>query len=155
MKPILLPELTPKREDLPKRIKTEAQKCELGTIDSEGFSKDEHCFPRLLEHLDRYGYSFRSFKTYYAPITYTWVKGSACEHTDPGFGKVAGWLIYDKRINYNPPELMTRHGSTPVRVGDIVIFNSDLPHAWLSNGVCILAMVQIKKKHKRSLSIHP
>lgn len=42
-------------------------------------------------------------------------------------------------------ELITRHGGTKMIVGDVVLFDTDKWHAWISHGPCALAGICVQR----------
>ena len=67
----------------------------------------------------------------------TVVNGAAFSHTDCDYGTVAIALVdYPLKAK---TELITRHGGMEMRLGDVVIFDSDKWHAWIAHGPCALA----------------
>lgn len=88
----------------------------------------------------------------YAPLTLTYIDGSARWHDDPGFGVVACWLVYSENPCGFDAQLITAHGALDLRENELCIFDANQGHAWISNGVCVMVMATvapIKKKRAR------
>jgi len=99
------------------------------------------------DHLERCGYRRRQCHRY-ATLSFTYVNGSARWHDDPGFGPVVCWLLYTENPLGCDAQLITRHGPLDMRVGDLCIFDANKPHAWLSNGICVMLMMTVAKLPK-------
>jgi hypothetical protein len=69
------------------------------------------------------------------------VNGSAFVHTDDDYGVMAIALI----DSVGEAELLTCHGGTRMTVGDVVVFDSDEWHAWISHGPCALAGICVQR----------
>ena len=101
----------------------------------------------FFEHLGGCGYRRRRCESYDS-LSLTFIDGACCWHTDPGFGLVACWLIYNENSSGDEPQLITRHGPLNVKEGDLFIFNADQGHAWVSNGACVMVMATIAKQRQ-------
>lgn len=120
---------------------------DLGEIDSTPL---DPCLTNLnlfYDHLERCGYRRRQCYRY-ATLSFTYVNGSARWHDDPGFGHVVCWLLYTENPARIDAQLITRHGPLDMRVGDLCIFDANKPHAWLSNGICVMLMMTVAKLTK-------
>jgi hypothetical protein len=69
------------------------------------------------------------------------VNGSAFVHKDDDYGIMAITLI----DSVGEAELVTRHGGTRMTVGDVVVFDTDKWHAWISHGPCALAGICVQR----------
>lgn len=96
---------------------------------------NEICEP-LRRHLERFGWRENPEPVYSSDITV--VNGSAYVHKDNDFG-VLGIALIDS--GNDETELITRHGGVRMCVGDVVVFDSDEWHAWISHGPCALASI--------------
>jgi len=76
---------------------------------------------------------------------YLAANGSIKTHTDKSSGLNVACLIAAEK-HWDKPELLTRHGALEIGLGDVFVFNADLPHAWLSNDFCVLASIQVKRR---------
>lgn len=87
--------------------------------------------------------------TPYADLSLTACHGSIGEHDDPGYGLVALWLIHITGLNrgqdWTNPELYASRMWKMIRLGDIIVFNANKRHAWLSNSTCYMLMQTIRK----------
>lgn len=116
-------------------------------------SPDESGFPELVGHLNEQGYapSSRRFNTTY---DFTYVNGPITWHEDQGNGLTALLLVNStapSTLAHDYPyvgELITSAGAFPLDPGDIVVFNSDSGHAWLSDFRCTFATVFVRRKRK-------
>lgn len=126
-----------------------------GVVDNEDWDKSTPGFSRVVSIVERAGYRRRQCRGY-GEVSFARVQGSAKFHEDRGYGLVASCLIWHsetdgrhdaiKRLYDNEPELITLKGFVSVDVGDVFIFNADNYHAWLNNGISILAQITIAKQ---------
>lgn len=98
-------------------------------------------FTPFEHHLKRCGWEQNSVAPTLYPADITVVNGSAYVHTDNGYGIMAITLI----DSAGETELITRHGGTRGSVGDVIIFNTDEWHAWISHGPCALAGICVRR----------
>jgi hypothetical protein len=135
MKPVKLPavELPPQPIQYPFQWQP-------GEIDTHSWLPNEMRTP-FEHHLRRCGWELNSdsYLTHNSDITI--VNGSAYVHTDNDYGIMAITLI----DSGGETELITRHGGTRMRVGDVVVFNTDEWHAWISHGPCALAGICVRR----------
>jgi hypothetical protein len=92
-------------------------------------------------HLARCGWQPNPDAVTWPPADITVVNGSAYVHTDNDYGIMAITLI----DSAGETELITRHGGTRMTVGDVVVFNTDKWHAWISHGPCALAGICVQR----------
>jgi hypothetical protein len=92
-------------------------------------------------HLKRCGWEQNSDAVTLYPADITIVNGSAFVHTDDDYGIMAITLI----DSGGETELITRHGGTRMTVGDVVVFDTDKWHAWISHGPCALAGICVRR----------
>jgi len=108
-------------------------------------------FPGFVAHLSEQGYA-PSTRRYANTYDFTYVNGPITWHRDEGNGLTALLLV-----NSTEPiatthdyahvgELITSAGPFPMNPGDIVVFNSDSGHAWLSDFLCTFATVFVRRK---------
>ena len=96
----------------------------------------------LLEHhLARCGWQPNPGAPTWYPAEITVVNGSAFVHKDKGYGIMAITLI----DSADETELITRHGGTRMIVGDVVVFDTNKWHAWISHGPCALAGICVRR----------
>ena len=88
-------------------------------------------------HLKRSGWQQNPDSAIWPPSDITVVNGSAFVHKDNDYGVMAIALI----DSVGDAELVTRHGGTRMKPGDVVVFDSDEWHAWISHGPCALASI--------------
>lgn len=86
-------------------------------------------------HLERSGWKPNLDALTLVPADICIVNGSAFVHTDDDYGVMAIALI----DSVGETELVTRHGGTRMNLGDVVVFDSDKWHAWISHGPAALA----------------
>ena len=114
-------------------------------------SPDECGFPELVGHLDEQGYS-PSRRQLVTTYDFTYVNGPIAWHEDKGNGLTALLLVNSTEPSTlahqyaHVGELITSAGAFPLHPGDIVIFNSDSGHAWLSDFRCTFATVFVRRK---------
>ena len=135
MKPLKLPavELPPQPIQYPSQWSP-------GDIDTySALSKDMRV--PLEHHLARYGWQPNPDALTWYPADITQVNGSAFVHTDDDYGIMAITLI----DSAGETELITRHGGTRMSVGDVVVFDTDKWHAWISHGFCALAGICVQR----------
>jgi hypothetical protein len=119
-----------------------------GEIDSLVISPDLWDPTEFAGYLAHHGYRRRESERY-SSLTLTWVNGSAKWHTDPGFGLVVCWLLFDSDPGFDGAQLVTRHGPLNMRMGDICVFDANQGHAWISNGVSVMLMVTVSRIRQR------
>lgn len=120
---------------------------DLGEVDNLTLHPGGAGLDRFFDHVKKCGYKQRDCRRY-SPLTFTYVNGSARWHDDPGFGPVVCWLLYTENPLGIDAQLITRHGPLDMRVGDLCIFDANKPHAWLSNGICVMLMMTVAKLPK-------
>lgn len=112
-------------------------------------------FPALNTHLVEQGYMAACRRRFNHTYDITYTNGSIPWHYDSDYGLLALLLIAS-----NEPEssyhgysyvgqLVTAAGPFPMDPGDIVVFNSDSGHAWLSDFSCTFATVTLSKKRAK------
>lgn len=92
-------------------------------------------------HLARCGWQPNPDSVTWFPADITIVNGSAYVHRDNDYGVMAITLI----DSGGETELITRHGGTRMTVGDVVVFDTDKWHAWISHGPCALAGICVRR----------
>jgi len=108
-------------------------------------------FLDFVNHLGRFGYLPRNSNDG-SVYDFTYANGPIPWHTDQGYGLVALLLLEVSVITQldneysHAGELITASGAFPMDPGDIVVFNSDAGHAWLSDYVCTFATVYVRRK---------
>lgn len=88
-------------------------------------------------HLARSGWQPNPDAAICPPADIAVVNGSAFVHTDDDCGVMAIALI--DSVSVGEAELVTRWGGTRMTVGDVVVFDTDKWHAWISHGPAALA----------------
>ena len=88
----------------------------------------------------------------YNSLSLTYCKGSIQPHHDPDYGLVALWLVSVKRLHQNQhgfqsedPVLYSSKQWLDVRLGEIIVFDTDKEHAWLSNYHCSMIMQTVRR----------
>lgn len=150
MKPLLLAPLAINHPPIAHAIKA-AHLLDRGEIDSKSMDVSFWDSASFFKALQDRNYRKRECQKY-APLTLTYIDGSARWHTDPGFGLVACWLVYSENYPGFDAQLITTRKPLDLRENDLCIFDSDQGHAWISNGVCVMVMATvapIKKKRAR------
>ena len=117
-------------------------------------------FLQLIQHLHAHGYRQRNpSDPWVDTCDFSIITGSVEEHVD-GLGLVAICLAgtlgpvhcaadyYSDDYNHTA-QLLTRSGTASLTEGSVVVFNSDVKHAWLSGHRCVLATVHVAKPRRR------
>ena len=91
----------------------------------------------------------------YSSLSLTYCKGSIQPHCDPDYGLVALWLVSVKQLyriqsgfESEDPTLYCSKRWLDVRLGEIVVFDADKEHAWLSNYHCSMIMQTVRKTRR-------
>ena len=127
------------------------QRLRRGELSVRSCSPSDVGFPELVDHLDKQGY-VSSRRQYTTTYDFTYVNGSIAWHEDKGNGLTALLLVNSTEPSTlahdyaHVGELITAAGAFPLDPGDIVIFNSDSGHAWLSDFRCTFATVFVRRK---------
>ena len=97
------------------------------------------------------GYAKR-YNSPYNSLSLTYCKGSIQPHHDPGYGLVALWLVSVKQLHRiqsgfqsEDPSLYGSRRWLDVRLGEIIVFDADKEHAWLSNYHCSMIMQTVRR----------
>ena len=97
------------------------------------------------------GYTTRNSQ-WYDSLSLTYCKGSVQLHTDPQFGLAALWLVSVKALHkdqqsFEPdrPSFYSSKQWLDVRLGEIIIFDANKEHAWLSNYHCSMIMQTVRR----------
>ena len=97
------------------------------------------------------GYATRESQLF-ASLSLTYCKGSVQPHDDEGFGLAALWLVSVKPLHKHQrefyPEKPLIYSSKQwldVRLGEIIVFDTDKEHAWLSNYHCSMIMQTVRR----------
>ena len=100
------------------------------------------------------GYTER-YDSPYSSLSLTYCKGSIEPHCDPEYGLVALWLVSVKQLHRiqhglrsEDPSLYGSRRWLDVRLGEIIVFDADKEHAWLSNYHCSMIMQTVKKTRR-------
>lgn len=129
MKPLKLPAV-----DLPKEPIQYPSRWTAGSIEIYSALPQEMRLP-FEHHLKRSGWRPNPDAAICPPADITIVNGSAFVHTDDDYGVMAIALI----DSVYEAELVTHWGGTRMTVGDVVVFDTDKWHAWISHGPAALA----------------
>ena len=116
---------------------------------------DDPGFAEFIAYLSAYGYKLRK-PTYMYPCDYALTVGSIEDHTDHGNGLTAVCLagtlgtVHSTDDYYASDyscegQLITRSGTASLDIGGVVVFNSNVRHAWLSGNRCVLACVSVSR----------
>lgn len=123
----------------------------LGDISTLSVSPSEWDFPALIARLKETCFC-PTKRRHYSPFDFTVVNQSVGMHVDDGCGPLVATLVWasggsdlERRIVHNRFELITKHGPLPLRLGDMFIFNANLPHAWIAYEACALACMTVKR----------
>jgi hypothetical protein len=92
-------------------------------------------------HLARSGWEENSDAATPVLNDITITNGSVYVHTDDDYGVMAITLI----DSADETELITRHGGIRMMVGDVVVFDTDYWHAWISHGPCAIAGMCVQR----------
>ena len=95
------------------------------------------------------GYAIRESQLF-ASLSLTYCKGSVQPHDDKGFGLAALWLasvkpLHKSQWGFEAPLLYSSKRWLDVRLGEIIVFDADKEHAWLSNYHCSMIMQTVKR----------
>ena len=100
------------------------------------------------------GYAMRESQLF-ASLSLTYCKGSVQPHDDEGFGLSALWLVSVKPLHKNQrefypekPLLYSSKQWLDVRLGEIIVFDTNNEHAWLSNYHCSMIMQTVRKARR-------
>lgn len=100
------------------------------------------------------GYATRESQ-WYTSLSLTYCKGSVLPHNDPNYGLTALWLVSVKPLHKNQREFGPQAPSfysssqwSDVYPGEVIVFDADKEHAWLSNYHCSMIMQTIKKTRR-------
>jgi hypothetical protein len=93
--------------------------------------------------------------TWYTSLSLTYCKGSVRPHNDPKYGLTALWLVSVKPLHKNQrgfeseaPSFYSSKQWSDVYPGEVIVFDADKEHAWLSNYHCSMIMQTIKKTRR-------
>jgi hypothetical protein len=123
-------------------------------VDLPGYQKvREH----MLSLLEKEGWSYSDRRVMYANEDLTVVGGSVVPHIDSSLGMFAvmpllfnggsGSRHWDRRdALIGEFSLATAHGHVIGTLGDIMVFNADVWHAWICNQCCVMYSMTVKKK---------
>lgn len=128
-----------------------------GVVDSEGIeSTDSRGFAELKRVLSEVGLTPRKCRNYDS-LGFIRVQGSARFHDDQGLGRIACCLIHHSdAVRYSDdgyrarlypdhmPQLATLNDFLDIDIGDVFVFNANKYHAWINNGVSVLAQITVK-----------
>ena len=97
------------------------------------------------------GYAKR-YDSPYNSLSLTYCKGSIQPHDDPRYGLVALWLVSVKQLHRiqhgfqsDDPFFCSSNQWLDVRLGEIIVFDADKEHAWLSNYHCSMIMQTVRR----------
>lgn len=116
---------------------------------------DELGFNALTTHLNDHSYTPARRRRFSAPYDITYTSGPIPWHRDSDNGLLALLLVAsnEPESSYHDyhyvGELITAAGPFSMDPGDIVVFNSDSGHAWLSDFSCTFATVTLSKKRAK------
>jgi hypothetical protein len=130
-----------------------------GVVDSEDIeSTDSRGFAELKRVLSEVGLTLRKCRNYDS-LGFIRVQGSARFHDDQGLGHIACCLIHHSDVfrysdkSYrarlypdNMPQLATLNDFLDIDIGDVFVFNANKYHAWINNGVSVLAQITVKRQ---------
>lgn len=113
---------------------------------------EDWSFPDLIECASLNGYKVANTNVlngaHFLPLN-----GSVGCHVDEAFYgiTIACLAYYD--VFCEMPQLVTRLGWLDLKQGDVFIFDATKWHGWISNGECLLALINVRKTRKRTA--HP
>ena len=119
------------------------------------YAPDELGFNALVAHLSEQTYTPARRRRFSATYDTTYTNGPIPWHRDSGNGLLALLLVAsnEPESSYHDysyvGELITATGSFSMDPGDIVVFNSDSGHAWLSDFSCTFATVTLSKQRPK------
>jgi hypothetical protein len=125
---------------------------EPGEVESRTSTPDEWSFPQLVNVAVTAGYAPCHAWGGYASVSFLSVNGSVKWHTDPGSGINVACLVSHETNLYAKPELITRHGAMEISTGEVFVFDSNKGHAWISQEVCVLASITVRRRRKSKTS---
>ena len=111
----------------------------------------------MLSLLEEEGWFYSNRRVLYSNEDLTIASGSVSPHTDSGLGVSAVMPLllnggsgsrYWDRLDAPIGEfsLATAHGYVSGSLGDIIVFNADVWHAWICNHCCVMYTMTVKKK---------
>lgn len=113
-------------------------------------------FDSFVEHLDIHGFKPRSLRNTTCDVMV--INGPVEEHTDNnGLTAIclirsslpiqySDWISSHPRSEYSQEaQLITHSRTASLNRGDIVVFDSNRPHAWLSGFKCIVASIFVSR----------
>lgn len=147
MRPILLEKCKIERPSIDKALieAYQAKKVKLDNVFPTGWFLERK--DQFHEYLSEQGYKPRN--CYNNNLIWTYVNGSAKWHTDPEFGLVVCWLLFESDVGCDGAQLITRHGPLDLRTGDTCVFDSNCGRAWICNGVSVMLMATVSKMKGR------
>jgi hypothetical protein len=121
-------------------------------VDSLTGDPSDPAFDKLIKVAKNAGFNHRIVYLYQS-LGWTFCLGSVPWHTDPGLGYIVSWVA--RLPAHETGELITRHGSLPVKEGDVFAFNADHGHAWLCNNEEPTVFAQITVGRRRKVPTKP
>ena len=123
---------------------------EAGEIEEVEAGFEDEAIQAIIKKAENNGYKYANGRGRYFNYSYDIINGAICWHTDPGLGKVALALLNNGHNDICGCQLITKHGALNVNQGDVIVFNADEKHAWISNSWCIVATVTVSKSRSKS-----
>ena len=123
---------------------------EAGEIEEVEAGVEDEAIQAIIKEAENNGHKYAKGRSGYSRYCYDIINGAVCWHTDPGLGKVALALLNNGHNDIWDCQLITKHGALNVRQGDVIVFNADEGHAWISNSWCIVATVTVSKSRSKS-----
>jgi hypothetical protein len=126
----------------------------LGKVYSDEMVKDDSpVLSNFFQLLTDKGYTKREPRRFDGLLLVS-CKGSVNPHIDPGLGLIALWLVHRKPLHrgqqgrFEQPVLYADKEWSYLSRGEIVIFDANHTHAWLSNYHCSMIIQAVKKARR-------
>jgi hypothetical protein len=138
------------------RLLTQDKDMMIGAVYTAEIKKDLLSGPlfNFFQLLANNDYTTRD-SNWYTSLSLTYCKGSVLPHNDPSYGLTALWLINVKPLHKNQrgfkpeaPSFYSPKQWSDVYPGEIIVFDADKEHAWLSNYHCSMIMQTIKRTRR-------
>jgi hypothetical protein len=153
MKPVIITRQTPNnRKQIAEYIK-HLKASALGEVEPKAVGIENEFIKELL----RLGLTHANLKhkpcRSYNSSSILLLNGSVGMHDDNGMGLLLNWVLKVNNLSRSKwsshgPELITKQECLEIREGDVFVFDANKDHAWLSNNMCLLAQVTVKKTRK-------
>ena len=122
-------------------------------VDTLTGDPSDPAFDKLIKLAKKAGFNYRNNVYLYQSLGWTFCQGSVPWHTDPGLSYIDSWAA--RLPSLETSELITKHGSLPIKEGYVFAFNADQGHAWLCNNEDPTVFAQITVGRRRKVPTAP